>query len=250
MDGSAIGVGAEGDRGIPSQPRGTCGQGQPDQYRDQGRRTSPPEQGDRDQHADQARGRHRPLARERRRGMGDQAPRDPDEREADRKLNTADDRSWERCAEPVEEPGRAEHQEDQPHEQRSSGDDVGPGAHGYGHCAEGLQRLDGHGRAVGPGDDQVQRTGREQHGRGRQPVAHDQGDRDRDQDAEVGDGAGGLVPPGRGAGVLRGPESLRRRGRAGHLNPRRTAAGPRPWLPPAAGPRTWGPAGSRRTSGS
>ena len=91
----------------------------------------------------------------------------------------------------------AQDHEDRAHEQRPGGDHVGTGTGGDRGRPEGLQRLDGDRHAVPPGDDQVQQAGGQQDGGGRQPVAHDQCDRYRDEHTEVGDRTGGLPPPRR-----------------------------------------------------
>ena len=132
----------------------------------------------------------------------------------------------------------AQDHEDHAHEQRPGGDHVGTGTGGDRRGAERLQRLDGDRHAVAPGDDQVQQAGGQQDRGGRQPVAHDQGDRDRDQDAEVGDRAGGLPPPRRGRGC--GGAAVE----GGHVSRPRTGAGRRRWCPRGSARwRSW----SRRT---
>src|SRR5438132_13363255 len=126
--------------------------------------------------------------------MVDEPPSDLQEQQADGELHAADERAREGASGEVDEPEPTRDEEDPAHQERPRRDLVLTEPLRNCDRAECLQRRDGPRQPVDERDGDVEQSGREQNGGRREPVLDDQGDRDRNQNAQIRDRPRKLVP--------------------------------------------------------
>jgi hypothetical protein len=110
-----------------------------------------------------------------------EAPGDLQEEQADRQLHAAHECTRECAPGKIDKPELPAGEEDHPHQQRSGGDFVLAQPLRDRDCAKCLQRLHRDRQPVEERGRDVEKPGRQQHRGRREPVLHDEGDRDRDQ---------------------------------------------------------------------